>query len=738
MVQDLEIVSPLGKSDHSGLLFDFVPSDRLIATEDRNIVKIDYFKGNYDLMRSELERINWNVVFESNEVENICQNIEDLMKELIQRCIPVRRMVKQKEKIPRSVKRAAKKKRELYKRYQMTARQEDWEAYRRQRNFTTELIANCEKERELKLARNFKENPKMLHNFVRNKTKVREKIGPLENPNGEIICDNKVKAELLNEQFKSVFVSERLNDIPEVERSLESITDIPINEEIVRNKLNKLKEDKAMGPDEMHPKVLKECADQLAGPLAKLFKLSLNNGFVPRSWKRANVCPIFKKGSMKRVENYRPVSLTSQLCKVMESIIKDNIVEFLEREDFFTSEQHGFRSRRSCTTNLLETLEDWTCAVDEGCGVDCVFLDYQKAFDTVPHQRLLKKLDASGIRGDIGRWIEAFLQNRQQRVVVETEMSGWTQVLSGVPQGSILGPVLFLIYINDVPKQVESDVKLFADDTKLYRKIEKQEDRITLQSDLCKLCEWSRNWQLKFNINKCKRIHIGNNEIVENYYMLSEEDERIYLQDVSEERDLGVTVRSDLKWSDQCSRVIGRATGAMRKLNRSFKHMDVEIFRRVYPTYVRAHLESSVQAWSPHLLGDIDRLEKVQRRATKSVRYLRNYTYEERLRMLKLHSLSKRRLRGDLIEVYKIVRGLSGLEFSNFFQYAEQRNTRGHRFKLFKLRSNTNKRLVFFSQRVINVWNSLSENVVEAESVNTFKNRLDREWNRSGYGYTSR
>ena len=148
-------------------------------------------------------------------------------------------------------------------------------------------------------------------------------------------------------------------------------------------------------------------------------------------------------------------------------------------------------------------------------------------------------------------------------------------------------------------------------------------------------------------------------------------------------------------------------------------------------------MENSVQAWSPHLLGDIDRLEKVQARATKSVRGLGNYSYEERLKMLKLHSLSKRRLRGDLIEVFKMVKGLSGLNFEDFFQYAVQRNTRGHRFKLFKPRSGP-KRFVFFSQRVINVWNDLSESVVEAESLNAFKNRLDGEWHRSGYGYTSR
>ena len=467
MVQNLEIVAPLGKSDHSGLLFDFIPSDRLDNIGERERAKRNYFKGNYDLMRSELEGVNWVEIFESNDVENICRNIEDLIKDLSLRFVPESRVVRRREKIPKSVQRAAKRKRELHKRYLMTARKVDHDAYKRQRNATTELIDRLEREKELRMAREFKENPKKLHKFVRSKMRVREKIGSLENSVGEMCCDNKVKAEMLNDQFKSVFVEEDLGNIPEVDRTLANISDLLISEEIVKTKLSKLKEDKAMGPDGLHPKVLRECAEQLSGPLTELFRLSLRNGVVPESWRRADVSPIFKKGSMKKVENYRPVSLTSQLCKMMESIIRDHLIEFLESKNFFSGEQHGFRARRSCTTNLLETLEDWTRAVDKGCGVDCVFLDYQKAFDTVPHQRLLTKLEACGVRGNIHGWIAAFLRNREQRVVVGGEMSSWTQVLSGVPQGSILGPVLFLVYINDVPVQVKSKVKLFADDTKL-------------------------------------------------------------------------------------------------------------------------------------------------------------------------------------------------------------------------------------------------------------------------------
>ena len=237
----------------------------------------------------------------------------------------------------------------------------------------------------------------------------------------------------------------------------------------------------------------------------------MEEGVVPEDWRQARVVPIFKKGSRSKASNYRPVSLTSVPCKVMESLIRDAVLSHVNNKKLLSSEQHGFTSGRSCMTNLLVTLEDITRSLDEGLGVDIIYLDYSKAFDTVPHKRLISKLRAYGINEKVINWIQKFLSNRRQQVAVRGETSSWAEVLSGVPQGSVLGPILFVLYINDLPEIVTSSVKLFADDTKLYNQITRgnSEGGDRIQADLQTLEGWSNTWLLKFNASKCKCMHMG-------------------------------------------------------------------------------------------------------------------------------------------------------------------------------------------------------------------------------------
>ena len=268
--------------------------------------------------------------------------------------------------------------------------------------------------------------------------------------------------------------------------------------------------------------------------------------------------PIFKKGSSRDPGNYRPVSLTSLTCKVMEMILKESIMQHLNNNRLIRTSQHSFIAGRSCTTNLVEFLEVITAEADRGEPVDTVFLDFAKAFDKVPTQRLLKKLRAHGIGGRLLAWIRSWLNERRQRVVLDGETSSWAEVLSGVPHGSVLGPILFIIFINDLDVQaaLADIVSKFADDTKAAKIIRGESSHTEMQQMLDGLHTWSERWAMQFNIKKCKIMHFGSNNPKREYFMNGEK-----LQATEEERDIGVLVTPNLKPGAQCRKAaeIGRA-----------------------------------------------------------------------------------------------------------------------------------------------------------------------------------
>ena len=477
--------------------------------------------------------------------------------------------------------------------------------------------------------------------------------------------------------------------------------------------------------------VLKNCAESVCKPLTAIFRRSMEDETLPNDWKKANVCPIFKKGKRNEPENYRPVSLTSVVCKVMESIIKRQMVEYLTSNAFFEGCQHGFVKGRSTLTNLLETFEAWTRILDEGFGVDVAYLDYRKAFDTVPHRRLLVKLDRLGIQGKLLGWIGSFLQNRTMRVVVRNDGSRWIVVKSGVPQGSVLGPLLYLGFVKDLPDWILNGIKMFADDTKLWARIKNMEDSLGLQKDLDTLARWTQDWLLSFNLDKCKIMSIGH--AIDTVYTMSDGKKEVVLRKTEVEKDLGVYTSSNLKSSVQCKESVRKAQAVLGLIRRNFKRIDKEDFKTLYNSYIRPHLEYSIQAWSPSLKKDIQSLERVQHRATKMVKGLSKVPYEKRLKILGLSTLEQRRLRGDLIETYKILTGKERVNPEIFFtQAVTTGRLRGHHLKLFVPRCRTNVRKQFFSVRVVSQWNGLPATVVEAESVNSFKNRLDEHWRDMG------
>ena len=390
--------------------------------------------------------------------------------------------------------------------------------------------------------------------------------------NNKVHSSNDEKAEALNQYFQSVFTKEATGNLQRIKTSLSGEQSpqlfdfITFSEEEVCDELCKIDVRKASGPDGVHGRLLKEAAPFIANSLAKLFAKSLATGCIPQDWKVANVTPVHKKGSRHLPGNYRPISLTSLVGKIMERIVARKMRAFLEEHISLSQLQHEFRPRHSCLTQLLETVHQWAATLDKGKSIHAVFLDFAKAFESVPHQRLLIKRDHIGVRGQVLKWVESFLTGRLQRVVVNGHSSSWAPVTSGVPQGSVLGPLLFIIFINDIMDNVSSTGGLFADDCVIYREVSHRRDAEELQRDLEKISEWTKTWQLSLNIKKCKVMEITNRKITVDFeYCLTGTN----LDWVDSFRYLGLLIDTKLRWNNHCCNIAAKATRILNLLKRS-------------------------------------------------------------------------------------------------------------------------------------------------------------------------
>ena len=626
LISDIQYNPHIGGSDHISLNFNIHTTLRPEEDSQNDQLKFKYYKTDIDKMNQMLN-IKWEEALRGLNVEDAYTLFLNKYKEAVNECVPRYKNVKTTTLPNKPVwmksptEKLVRAKQHTWVRYLNTKNPEHYEDYKKARNKVSHAIDRDRKEYEKGIAREIKSNIKAFWKYVNKRRKNKRHIPNLVCKDGTLTKTDEEKANALNEQFCSVYSNEDLDNIPLFpDRKIDTfLKRIDITSEIVLKKLQNLKIDKASGPDEVHPFILKNCSTILVQPITIIFNLSVKQGSLPKIWKHGRISPLFKKGKRNVPANYRPVTLTSIICKILESIFADNIIAHISNNNLQDKNQHGFTKLKSTVTNLLQALNIWTDALSHGFPIDIVYFDYEKAFDKVPHRRLLCQLQSLGITSEPLAWIEDFLSSRTQTVSVNGMSSATTEVTSGVPQGSVLGPILFLLYVCDASKLVNNFLSLFADDTKLYSiLLDLDHSPEELQEDVDSLCRWSEKMLMSYNIDKCHTLHLGPKNPNQNYILsksniTNEEDSYVHLHkmnNVAAEKDLGVIIDNKLSFNQHIESKLLKAKQMLGIVRSTFKFIDEDIFLRLYKSIIRPHLEYADIVWSPTTKEYQDKLEK--------------------------------------------------------------------------------------------------------------------------------
>ena len=665
----------------------------------------------------------------SKDINEIWDFVKEGLDKIVKKHVPSKLTSSRNHQpwINSNVKRLIRKRNRWFKKAKNSDSDKVWDIYKAIKKETQKSCRQTHDQYLNDLFTGDKTNKK-LWGYIKSKRQENCGIGDIESRDGVQARDPAEKANIIHEQFDSVFS----NPIPKIMHIFDNKSRLPNIHRIIINRSGLLKlllninVHKADGPDGVPGKLLKICANELVDIYKLIFQTSIDQGIVPPDWKEANVVPLFKKGDKKNAENYRPISLTSLSCKLLEHVVHSNIMGHLDKFEVLDNAQHGFRKRRSCATQLISTLDEFADCLKKKEQIDAILLDFSKAFDKVDHEGLLMKLEHLGIRHSLLSWCKSFLVGRSQKVLVDGMASNPKPVLSGVPQGTVLGPLFFLVYINDISGGLNkgTKLKLFADDSFLYRTIRSVGDTILLQNDLNTLEAWGVKWKMVFHPGKCQHLRITNKKkiIPAQYSILG-----TAIEETESAKYLGVVIDSKLKFKQQYQEINKKANSILALLRRNFLNCPIDIKTKCYSTLVRPRLEYGCPVWDPGYNVDIDSLEKIQKRGARFA--TGNYLMEpgnskKNLVRLGWDSLEERRLQTKIIIFHKARLNLIDVETGQLTFKSRQTRMGGGELAYNRPTSAVDSHAFSFFPSTIYIWNRLPAALKSCEDMDKFTTLL--------------
>ena len=726
-VLEVESAPPLPGCHHCPVIIQLI--FQFSSPDVEECEGLSWSRGNYDVMSDELFGVDWENIFDGLNSAECYQLLCTKLMELVLEHVPKRTPNKKPSWLsrpPGSLRRRRKRAWENFKQLRRSLGAnhadvlESFRKYAEVNRVYKNYSRSHQCEYEIKLADLLSVAPKAFHSYIRSKKKGCPSVGPLRGESGQLVNNQGEICNMLVDVFTSVYVVDEPTNVPEAVQPTYEMEPMQISYDKVLEHLWKLKASSSPGPDGIHPRILKSCALILALPLSIIFAKSLEEGIVPASWKIARVVPIFKGGSKSTPLNYRPVSMTASPCKVMERLLAEHIIKYLEDNHILRDGQFGFRQGHSVEDQLLLMYGEVVERVDAGGIVDVVYIDLSRAFEVVNHGLLLRKLRALGFSEELLKWIESFLVGRSLFVAVGSRESEVKPVRSGVPQGSVLGPLLFLIYVNSLSDGLVSKWFAYADDYKLYcSNLRGACD--TLQSDLNTFSVRASSHNLQLNPNKCVFIRFGSSSTEVSYRLNGRQ-----LTKVDSHRDLGVVVDSSLRFHLHIGGLVKKANGLANQLLRGTVCRNARFMVTLFVSHIRPLLDHASRVWNVGYLGDAQQLESVQRRWIMETLGMEGNSYTECLETLKLFSVHGRLLRGDLIKIWQVLNPTIDVGVSSLLDRQAHVATRSNGFKLAVPRCRTELRRRFWSVRCVQSWNNLPPQVVQAASLESFKRRLDK------------